>query len=703
MQIWGISLLDVGIIVAYVIGMLWIGKLVGKGVKDEGDFYLAGRKLGKFLQFFLNFGAMTDANGSASTASVVFQQGVGGIWIAMQTLFMTPYYWFMNLWFRRVRLITMADLYTDRFGGKFLGAYYSIFNLMFGIFLIGWGYVVSCKTMEAVMIKQPAQYTAQEEQMVADYSEYKVLQQQYNKDTLPSEELARYETLSELSKTGKIKPFVSYVNPLVFYLLYAAIIGIYIVMGGFGAAAITNAVQGILIIIFSLMLIPMGLSKLGGFSGLHDSVPDYMFRLFGGGSGSEFTWFSILAILFVSWVQIHGLAPNMAVGGSAKDEFAARLGPVTGGFCKRLMIIAWALCALIAVGLFGGQINDPDLTWGVLTYRLLPVGLIGLMIAGILAANMSSMDGLTISLSALFVRNIYSPLFPGRPQKHYVLVARVTIVALLLSGIFIALYSTGVISLLKSIIAMNVTFGAPTLLLFFWRRLTKTAVVVEVIAVTVAIVLLPYIIPVIPALANSEKMTVYTQEQKILTQAPANKQDVEAGKAKQEGEMITRTEILAPAPLYFEKVSRIDPYDQQSPLRGHGRFKVEIYVMDKLGLNVSSMTPAGLMTTRFIFDGILPFIILFLVSPFTRKTDKQRLDRFYVKMKTPIGPTPEMDQQALQLSYENPARFDGQKLFPKSNWEMCRWDKVDTFGFIFCWGVVAFILLVLWAVFNIGS
>ena len=72
-------------------------------VKTEEGFFLAGRKLGRTLQFFLNFGNASDANGAVSTASVVYQQGVPGIWISFQTIFMNPYYWFMSTWFRRAR------------------------------------------------------------------------------------------------------------------------------------------------------------------------------------------------------------------------------------------------------------------------------------------------------------------------------------------------------------------------------------------------------------------------------------------------------------------------------------------------------------------------------------------------------------------------------------------------------------------------
>ena len=84
--------------------------IVACAVKGEKDFFLGGRSLGRWLQFFLSFGNMTDPGQATTTASSVYRQGAGGAWLALITLFLTPYYWFMNVWFRRVRLTTMADL-----------------------------------------------------------------------------------------------------------------------------------------------------------------------------------------------------------------------------------------------------------------------------------------------------------------------------------------------------------------------------------------------------------------------------------------------------------------------------------------------------------------------------------------------------------------------------------------------------------------
>ena len=62
------------------------------------------------------------------TASLVYQNGVSGVWLSLQTLFMPLFFWFMNAWFRRVRLVTVADLFEDRFGTRTLARFYAQFQ-----------------------------------------------------------------------------------------------------------------------------------------------------------------------------------------------------------------------------------------------------------------------------------------------------------------------------------------------------------------------------------------------------------------------------------------------------------------------------------------------------------------------------------------------------------------------------------------------
>src|ERR1044072_1301659 len=125
----GIHPVDFAIVIAYFVLVIVVGKRAAKATANEEGFFLAGRKLGKVYQFFLMFGNATEPQGAVSTASLVFQRGVTGVWFAFQTVFMNPYFWFMNTWFRRVRLVTQADLFEDRLGSRRLSQFYAALQL----------------------------------------------------------------------------------------------------------------------------------------------------------------------------------------------------------------------------------------------------------------------------------------------------------------------------------------------------------------------------------------------------------------------------------------------------------------------------------------------------------------------------------------------------------------------------------------------
>ena len=59
MTFFGLHVLDVAIILAYVVVILWLGTRAAKKIKSTEDFFISGRKLGKFYQLFLNFGSAT--------------------------------------------------------------------------------------------------------------------------------------------------------------------------------------------------------------------------------------------------------------------------------------------------------------------------------------------------------------------------------------------------------------------------------------------------------------------------------------------------------------------------------------------------------------------------------------------------------------------------------------------------------------------
>ncbi|MEO5961473.1 MAG: sodium:solute symporter family protein, partial [Opitutaceae bacterium] len=386
-----LHVLDLIIIVAYLVTVVLIGKVASKATQNEEGFFLAGRKLGKLYQFFLNFGNATEPQGAVSTASFVYQQGAPGSWLSFQTVFMNPYFWFMNVWFRRVRLTTVSDLFEDRYASKGLSLFYAVFQILVACVFLGFGNVTAYKIASSLVVKQEVQYTPEEKIAVDGYRELKLLEKQNTAAPLAPELKTRLDILRDRNARGELRSYVTVLNDVLFYAVFTLVVGTYIVLGGMAAAAVNEGLQSILIIVFSALLIPTGLHAIGGWGALAEKVPKQMFDLFGAAGGSQFTVLSLCGILLVSIVQNGGLSHNMGICGSAKNEFAARSG-VSGTYLKRLMIIMWAFAGLIAVAMFGaGGLSDPDAVWGSMSNQLLGPGLIGLMLAGVLAGTMSTL------------------------------------------------------------------------------------------------------------------------------------------------------------------------------------------------------------------------------------------------------------------------------------------------------------------------
>lgn len=672
---------DLLVILAYLVLVIYIGRRASAAASSEEGFFLAGRKLGKLYQFFLNFGNATDANGAVSTASLVYQKGVSGVWLSLQTLFMNPYYWFMNMWFRRVRLVTVADLFEDRFGSRALARFYAVFQIFATVVvIIGFGNLVGYKVTASLLVKPEVRWTAAERQSVDGYREMKQLEKQQTAVPLEKADAARLGLLHEESKRGGLRSYISWLDSPTgkwsYYLIYSVIVGTYIVMGGLAAAAVNEALQGSLIVVFSFILIPFGLAAIGGWSQLAVRVPPAMFDLLGGGTGGIGGW-ELAGIFLISIVQIHGIIGNMAVAGSARNEFAARFGAVSGTYAKRIMIILWAVCGLIAIAIYqgAGALSDPDAAWGSMALLLLKPGFLGLMMAGLLAANMSTVAAQTMAVSALFVRNVYKYLRPATDDRGMVAAGRWSIAVILASGVYAAANMDDVYSVVQLLLTVNVPFGAAVMLIYFWRRLTAPAVWSAVIVSALLNIIFPSLIgPHWDAVARNPALTAQT------------------------GGIANRSAV------FFDSVVRAKPGDPASDWVGLKRFHVELYVLDRVGFNVAALSPSGRNAARFIFDGIFPFLVLLLVSLMTKAPERSRTDRFFGKMKTPVGATPEAETAAMAETTRNPHRFDATKLLgPGSTWEFTKWNAVDTVGFVVCLAVSGAILICFWLLLRAAA
>ncbi|MDP6040964.1 MAG: hypothetical protein QGG64_20610, partial [Candidatus Latescibacteria bacterium] len=132
--------------------------------------------------------------------------------------------------------------------------------------------------------------------------------------------------------------------------------------------------------------------------------------------------------------------------------------------------VAWAFTGVACIALYPG-IDDPEHAFGLASRDLLPIGLIGVMLASMIAAVMSTCDSFMVDGAALFVENFYKPLFkPEAEDKHYLTVGRIVALILVASGIVIALYFTSVVAIIRLSWSLVAFFGIAFWGGILWRR-----------------------------------------------------------------------------------------------------------------------------------------------------------------------------------------------------------------------------------------
>jgi len=660
---------DYLVLFLYFSGMAGIGIWAMRQVKAQEDYFMGGRKFGKLFQTFAAFGAGTGSADPVNTARGTFANGMSGMWGVMYWLFVTPIYWITGVWYRRMRCLTLGDWFTERYESKSIGVAYALFGCFY------------------YMVYGAMLFTA------------------IGKVAVP---LVGSELFG--MPTGQaLIPFV------------ALIVIVYGVLGGITAAYWTDLIQGICIILLSVLLIPFGLNavvqKFGsegdswtdGFRVMHEQLPESTFAILGGTASSEFPLYAIVVIVIMNIIGIV-LTPHFIVtgGGSAKSEHDARVGLVTGNFIKRFCTIGWVITALIVLTLFSGRpelIADPDQAWGGATKELLGplgIGLVGLMLACLLAAMMSSVDCYMLVCSALVVRNIYVPFInPDAGEKKCLMLGRITGAVVVIGAVVGALMIDDMFAILKQTWIVPMTFAALFWVGMYWRRATTTAGWVTVVFCVMSFFVLPHIVPAIsPSLRSNEAYLKVTELVETKTERKAFPSDVAAGKSEVVGNTIIDIKKTGGKSLYWSGGVKTD----EGVSRGEGTFRFDMIIYDKiLGFNLTKARNATLSTLDLPFKIIAPFLVMILVSLFTQPNSKKALDRFYVKMKTPVDPDPERDEAEMDVSYARPNRFDDRKLFPGSQLEFQRPTKMDIWGFIGCFAICfAIIGLVLW-VAKIGT
>lgn len=215
--------------------------------------------------------------------------------------------------------------------------------------------------------------------------------------------------------------------------------GIYTVFGGLRAVLYTDMFQMFVLVAGGIAVTVIGLDKVGGWNALHQAAGPEFFSLWKPMSDPTFPWTGIVfgAPILGVWywctdqfiVQRVLSAPNVEQG---------RRGAIFAGFLKVLPLFIFVIPGVIAYVLAkSGQLtlDTPDHALPVLVAALLPTGIRGLVVGGLLAALMSSLSSVFNSCSTLVTLDIYKKLHPTASERRLVWVGQISTVVMVALGL----------------------------------------------------------------------------------------------------------------------------------------------------------------------------------------------------------------------------------------------------------------------------
>lgn len=439
------TLLDWLVLVSYFIGITIFGLWISRKTRTSGAYFLGERKLPWWIMIGQSFGTGTHAENPVAQTGSTFHFGFATIWYQWKNMLITPVYWLFAPWYRRSERTTISGIIEDRYGRK-LSMFYTVFAIAFFVFNQG------------AMLKGAG------------------------------------KVISVATGGELISPNGVVVAMTLSFILYS-------LFGGLVAAAYTDFIQGFLIISLSFMLIPAGLNVLGGFDGMRamlapENVAVYATQMkaahsagavvIPGGEGgtsefftlySDVSGMSLFVILMLALNGIIGITaqPHMlSMCATGKTERSGRMGQTYGSLVKRLCTIGWALTGLIAAALVIKEhtfLPDAEHAFGYACLRLLGPGFVGLLVASVLAANMSTCSNFMVNTGALFTENFYkSYLRPAAKDKELLLTGRLSGLSLTLLGVLFALYVDQVLDAFLFTETIAALMGIMFVSGFLWKR-----------------------------------------------------------------------------------------------------------------------------------------------------------------------------------------------------------------------------------------
>lgn len=423
-----LSVLDLAIIGLYLVTMVAVGVYFVRRIKNTGDYYVAGRSLGPLVMMATVCATIIGGSGLMGRAGVAYSSGFKAVLTAVP--YLLGMFLFSGVSGRisdigmRYNVTSIPDLFSRRFGrtAKIILAALVAFTMM--------GTVASQVTATATIINM-----------------------------LGGEVGLSYEAGALIA--------------CVIFMVYTASSGLF-------GVVYTDVLQFYMLILFVYILIPTAsLRSIGGFSAFLAGLDPALAKPYinGGILGDIVTYLVFTMAGAEMWQRAF----------AARDRKTAKKGMFLGTTVYGVTIALVYFMGVAAHQVIGDDAlavyGSTDAVVPALAIHVLPVGLTGLALAGILSVIMSTADSYLLVSVQTCVHDIGKTFFPEMKDKTEILLSRLFSIVLPLGALVIALYIKNAYNILMFAWSFYAAAaGIPAFAALFWRKATSAGVIAGMLA-----------------------------------------------------------------------------------------------------------------------------------------------------------------------------------------------------------------------------
>jgi len=419
-----LSLLDLIVIVAYFVFIVLLGYKYRKSSTTEG-YFLASRSISWPVVGFSMFAASISSSTLIGQSGDAYSTGIGVFnYSFMAIIVMLIFVWFILPFYIKSGVYTIPEFFGKRYDSK-SRYYFSAITIIINIFLDAAGALYAAALVMKLVFPE----------MSIEF----------------------------------------------FVVIFALIVAAYTIPGGLSSAIRVDLVQGIVLTVGAIVLTVI-ISMKGGASYIIDMMKnnDMMMKLVRPMDDPSVPWLGMILGIpilgFFFWTNNQQLVQRVLSSKSLDD---GRKGVLMVGFLTLLTLFIIIIPGVMARNFFP-DLAKSDMVYPMLVIKMLPVGVIGFLLAALIAALTSSLSGLLNSVATLFTMDFYKTIKKDATPQHQIKVGRiVSVVVLFIAVLWAPQIGTKFSSLVKYYQEMLSMLAPPIVSAFllglFWKKINANA------------------------------------------------------------------------------------------------------------------------------------------------------------------------------------------------------------------------------------